>query len=651
MTLVLEGHNEAIIGIDEINVGLTWATVVRKQNSIVSATTDLYVGSNTPNNSLVLGSGTSTYRNTYIGFQSESSNNQLLIGGGSRQSYATSYHPIDLSPYANTSLNNLAIPYPRSFPYGASTLLGGIPFNISATGNNVWHSMTAAGGNVESLMGDNGQQVSMTIPMNISASIGFYTLINSYWGQDSNQGSFSTIRFQFSDGTGFTRQLYGNIDIRDYNNPLISAITGTINGITTVNVFQSGSSNNHVRPSLDRQYYDFAAAGFAGKTLTSVTLTDSGGGSFQRVFLAGATAVSSRADYELTNGLIAYYPLQGNGNDLSDRGNNATVNNATPTTDRFGNSNGALFFNGTNAYLEAAHQQYLNTLPITISCWFSRADTNSKGTLVGRYVNQSWNGYHLSYGDLSGTNSVIPFYARNYGNDISDGYDSTGENPLYFSKPITDTNWHLATMTVDTSGSTLYIDGVADTNHAWRGAPMVTTTTTPLKIGAQLDPSGQQTAFHFHGSLSDVRIYNRALGSNEVAGLYGQTADGNRVTTDTFGSGSNQFSIDFVTVGNPGNSNDTTGYGGVPYEYLIGKYTISQNQIDVATRNGLQNVTAGAWSGDQPAAPMQWFEAAAYVNWLNTSQGYRPAYNLTFTNGAWSMALWPTTLDNNGNVA
>jgi hypothetical protein len=156
-----------------------------------------------------------------------------------------------------------------------------------------------------------------------------------------------------------------------------------------------------------------------------------------------------------------------------------------------------------------------------------------------------------------------------------------------------------------------------------------------------------------NGYVSDVRIYNRALSSNEVSALYAMesTPPAPPTTTDTFGTGTNQFGIDFVTVGNPGNSNDTTGYGGVPYSYRIGKYTISQNQIDAATRNGLQNVTAGAWSGDQPAANISWYEAAAYVNWLNTSQGYRPAYNLTYTNGAWSMALWPASPDTNGNVA
>lgn len=109
---------------------------------------------------------------------------------------------------------------------------------------------------------------------------------------------------------------------------------------------------------------------------------------------------------------------------------------------------------------------------------------------------------------------------------------------------------------------------------------------------------------------------------------------------DTFGTGANQFTIDFTTIGNPGNAADTTGYGSVGYTYRIGTYSISQNQIDAATASGLANVTAGAWSGDQPAANMTWYEAAAFVNWLNTSKGYQAAYNLSYTEGAWSMSLW-----------
>lgn len=116
---------------------------------------------------------------------------------------------------------------------------------------------------------------------------------------------------------------------------------------------------------------------------------------------------------------------------------------------------------------------------------------------------------------------------------------------------------------------------------------------------------------------------------------------------DTFGSGSNSFSIAFVSVGNAGNQGDPNArgqIGGVPYNYRISTYEISQGQIDMASAGGLQGVTAGAWSADQPAAFLKWYEAAAFANWLNTSTGNVPAYNLTYNGGSdnssWVMSLW-----------
>ena len=121
---------------------------------------------------------------------------------------------------------------------------------------------------------------------------------------------------------------------------------------------------------------------------------------------------------------------------------------------------------------------------------------------------------------------------------------------------------------------------------------------------------------------------------------------------DTFGSGANAFTIDFVSVGNSGNSADTTGYGAVPYEYRIGKYEISENLISLASINGLQNVTAGAWSGDQPAGLISWFEAAAFVNYLNTSRGFQAAYNLSWNGSAWSVSFWDSSQHwTNGGVS
>ncbi len=126
---------------------------------------------------------------------------------------------------------------------------------------------------------------------------------------------------------------------------------------------------------------------------------------------------------------------------------------------------------------------------------------------------------------------------------------------------------------------------------------------------------------------------------------------------DTFGSGANQFVIDFVGAGNAGNGNDlgagggsySSPYGGVAYNYRMATYEISQDMITKAANLGMANVVAGAWSGNQPAANMSWYEAAAFVNWLNTSQGHQAAYNLTYS-GGWSMSLWSASEQANTGV-
>jgi len=118
------------------------------------------------------------------------------------------------------------------------------------------------------------------------------------------------------------------------------------------------------------------------------------------------------------------------------------------------------------------------------------------------------------------------------------------------------------------------------------------------------------------------------------------------VHADIFGSGGNAFTIDFVTVGNAGNGNDagagdglySSPYGGVSYTFQMGVTEVSQDMITKATNLGMTSVTAGPWAGNQPAANMTWFEAAAFVNWLNTSTGRPAAYQLDGTNTA--LTLW-----------
>ncbi len=107
-----------------------------------------------------------------------------------------------------------------------------------------------------------------------------------------------------------------------------------------------------------------------------------------------------------------------------------------------------------------------------------------------------------------------------------------------------------------------------------------------------------------------------------------------------------------MTIGSPGNPANTfppgegpQNIGSVPYEYGLAKYEISEQMIDKA--NAL-SLTAGAPLGitkdtrgpDKPATSVTWFEAARFVNWLNTSSGAPAAYKF---DSAGAFQLWAPT--------
>ena len=118
----------------------------------------------------------------------------------------------------------------------------------------------------------------------------------------------------------------------------------------------------------------------------------------------------------------------------------------------------------------------------------------------------------------------------------------------------------------------------------------------------------------------------------------------------TFGSGGNQFTMEFVPIGNPGNAADTTGdpnpAGSVAQAYRIGKFETSEQMIDKANVVGSLGITKDTRGADKPATSVSWNEAARFVNWLNTSQGFTPAYKFTTQPGGAgysansNIALW-----------
>jgi formylglycine-generating enzyme required for sulfatase activity len=135
-----------------------------------------------------------------------------------------------------------------------------------------------------------------------------------------------------------------------------------------------------------------------------------------------------------------------------------------------------------------------------------------------------------------------------------------------------------------------------------------------------------------------------------IALILGYQTASAQLVVENFGSGANAFTMEFVTIGNPGNAADTTGSpnpaGSVAYTYNLAKYEVSRDQITKANSAGSLGITLaemGSYGGNgllKPATGVSWYEAAKYVNYLNTSTGGTAAYKF---NGSGTFQLWSST--------
>jgi formylglycine-generating enzyme required for sulfatase activity len=134
-------------------------------------------------------------------------------------------------------------------------------------------------------------------------------------------------------------------------------------------------------------------------------------------------------------------------------------------------------------------------------------------------------------------------------------------------------------------------------------------------------------------------------------------------------SAAHAVTIDMVTVGNPGNAGDTTGYGAVAYEYRMGKYEVTIGQytaflnavaqtdtyslynanmetnLNVAgiARTGSPGaytysvINNGGDSSNRPITYVSWFDAARFSNWMSNGQPAGSQGAATTENGAYNV--------------
>ena len=203
-----------------------------------------------------------------------------------------------------------------------------------------------------------------------------------------------------------------------------------------------------------------------------------------------------------TDSLVGYWPFNGNANDESGNGNDGTVYGATLTVDRFGNVNSAYSFDGTNDYILANPILPISNQDRSISVWFN---TTSGSGSNGWYVNTM-----TSWGSPSDNNlcSAAVYKAELMFNAFGVSYS------VYTGQIVNDSNWHNTVITYDG----LLLKVFLDTLEVASESRNLNTVNSSFYIGRRV---GQDNQF-MDGLIDDIRIYNRALTSEEVNLLYNE---------------------------------------------------------------------------------------------------------------------------------
>ncbi|MDR1813996.1 MAG: C10 family peptidase [Tannerella sp.] len=209
-----------------------------------------------------------------------------------------------------------------------------------------------------------------------------------------------------------------------------------------------------------------------------------------------------------TNGLVAYFPFNGNANDASGNGNHGTVHGATLTTDRFGKANNAYYFDGNSAYIDGSFKN--NLARFTITLWFNVASVPPKGEalmmmgvicqLTGvassevSIVVWPWEDGVGSYSSIYGTVATCCYSPNNL--------------------------WYFAVLKCSTSYNDEHLSYMGHTEGgAYYSWLQIESLFSNYIFGKpKYDPD--RRLLPAHGSIDDVLIYNRLLNDDEIDALF-----------------------------------------------------------------------------------------------------------------------------------
>lgn len=199
-------------------------------------------------------------------------------------------------------------------------------------------------------------------------------------------------------------------------------------------------------------------------------------------------------------GLVGHWPLDGNANDVVGT-NNGTMTGGAYSAQAKRGSNAAIL-DGNNDYITTTASAILDPPEFTSCAWIIRTGAGSANPwqeLLGNASFQQY-GWHLNF---EPENTHATFYVNQPGARQSVTVNVGSTNV-----------WRHYCASYDSGTLSLYVDG-ALRNTATVTAPA--DSSYAFRIGAA---GASATTNGLQGSIDDVRIYDHALGEDEVAALY-----------------------------------------------------------------------------------------------------------------------------------
>ena len=253
-----------------------------------------------------------------------------------------------------------------------------------------------------------------------------------------------------------------------------------------------------------------------------------------RIIIAALIAISNQTtaqplpSYVPSNGLVGWWPFNGNANDESGNGNHGTVNGATLTADRNGNTNSAYSFDGIPARIDIGSIQNSEIIlgaPNTswsVSAWVNK--NNYNGTLA-------FSDYNSVAGNTNPGENDITF-ATHLSVEGGLAYVSMRSNAVEFGTQggsITNNQWHHISFTASNGALNLYVDGSLVSSVMYNSS--LNYFENPFyRIGAGMWNGNYGPS---HGLVDDIAIYNRALSQEEITVLYTGTTSVSGCTNAT----------------------------------------------------------------------------------------------------------------------